>query len=259
MLAFPHRFQPPVLPAFLSSIYFLTFAFFMNLFVYRVLLVPLTKTSKRATREHKSTFIQEVRDAVDTHDSLYLFSYENMRSNKFKDIRMHFRPTTDGMDMPSRIFLGKNKLLQIALGRTPEDEYSDNLRHVADGINESVGLLFTSRPRSEVEEFFANFSEPDFARAGFVAPRDVIITNKDLANHPVSMLDQQFKKQGIPAMIENGKIILTNGDQEYTLCKQGETLNPEKCKALVHFGVKLCYFRVKLECRWAKGEFEDFA
>lgn len=237
----------------------LTFHFFINLFIPRFLLVPLTKTSKRATREHKSSFIQEVRDAVDKHDSLYLFSYENMRSNKFKDIRMHFRPTSDGMDMPSRIFLGKNKLLQIALGRTPEEEYSDNLRHVADGINESVGLLFTSRPRSEVEEFFANFSEPDFARAGYVAPREVIITNKDLANHPVSMLDQQFKKQGIPAMIENGKIILTNNDEEHVLCKKGETLNPEKCKALVHFGVKLCDFRVNLVCRWAKGEFEELS
>jgi mRNA turnover protein 4 len=218
--------------------------------------VALTKTTKRATREHKTSFIQEVRDAVDKHEQVFLFSYENMRSNKFKDIRMHFRPTSESMDMPSRIFLGKNKLLQIALGRTPEEEYSDNLRHVSKEICTSVGLLFTSRPRSEVEEFFKDFSQPDFARAGFVSPREVVITNEDLFNHPVTMIDQQFRKQGLPVKIDNGKIVLLDGMKEYRVCKKGETLSPEKCKALVHFGVKLSEFRVKLVCRWSGGEFE---
>lgn len=179
-----------------------------------------------------------------------------MGSSKFKEIRMHFRPISDGMDMPSRIVLGKNKLLQIALGKTPEDEYADNLRHVAKEITESVGLLFTSRPRAEVEEFFSDFSEPDFAKAGLVCPYDVIITNEMLSKHPVTMMEQQFKKQGLPVMIENGKIVLMDGRNEYKLCKEGETLSPEKCKALVHFGIKVSEFRVQLLCRWSKGEFE---
>ena len=225
--------------------------------------VPLTKVSKRATREHKSAYIQEIREAVDNHDSLFLFSYENMRSSKFKDIRMHFRAKTDCMDddesSPSRIFLGKNKLLQIALGKTPEDEYADNLRHVSGEISESVGLLFTSRSKKGVEEYFENLSEPDFARAGFIAPRDVVITNEMLANHPVSMMEQQFRKQGLPVKIDNGVIVLLDDKKEYRLCKEGETLSPEKCKALSHFGIKLSEFRVKLVCYWSAktGEFES--
>eukprot|EP00934_Nitzschia_sp_Nitz4_P005601 Nitzschia sp. Nitz4//scaffold3_size479765//433582//434345//NITZ4_000184-RA/size479765-processed-gene-1.273-mRNA-1//1//CDS//3329551010//5591//frame0 len=219
-------------------------------------LVPLTKTSRRSTREHKSEFVQEIRDAVDNHDDMYLFSYENMRSNKFKDIRMHFRNEGDEMGEGSKIVLGKNKLIQIALGRTPEDEYADNLRHVTKEITESVGLLFTSKPRSEVEEYFANFVEPDFARAGFVSPKDVFITNEMLFNHPVSMVEQQFRKQGIPVKIDNGKIVLLDGKTEFQLCKEGETLSPEKCKALTHFGIKLSEFRVRLVCRWSKGEYE---
>lgn len=197
-----------------------------------------------------------MRDAVDGHDRLYLFSYENMRSNKFKDIRMHFRATGDAMDIPSKIMLGKNKLIQIALGKTPEDEYSDNLRHVADQITENVGLLFTSRSRAEVEEFFANFSEPDFARAGSVAPRDVIVTNEMLFNHPVTMVEQQFRKLGLPVKISEGKIVLMDNKEEHRLCKEGETLSVEKCKLLTHFGIKLSEFKVKLVCHWSKGEFE---
>ena len=216
----------------------------------------LTKTSKRATREHKSSYIQDVRDAVDNHDRVYLFSYENMRSSKFKDIRMHFRSSGDSMGVPSKIMLGKNKLIQIALGKTPEDEYADNLRHVSKEISENVGLLFTSRTRAEVEEFFQNFCEPDFARAGFVAPREVIVTNKMLFNHPVTMLEQQFRKLGLPVKIQNGKIVLLGDKEEHVLCKEGETLSVEKCKLLTHFGVKLSEFKVKLVCHWSKGEFE---
>eukprot|EP00526_Cylindrotheca_closterium_P019775 CAMPEP_0113602674 /NCGR_PEP_ID=MMETSP0017_2-20120614/880_1 /TAXON_ID=2856 /ORGANISM="Cylindrotheca closterium" /LENGTH=230 /DNA_ID=CAMNT_0000511033 /DNA_START=33 /DNA_END=725 /DNA_ORIENTATION=+ /assembly_acc=CAM_ASM_000147 len=222
----------------------------------RARLVHLTQTSKRATREHKSAYIQDVRDAVDNHDHVYLFSYENMRSNKFKDIRMHFRSTGDAMDVPSKIMLGKNKLIQIALGKTPEDEYSDNLRQVSKEITENVGLLFTSRTRADVEEFFQNFSAPDFARAGSIAPRDVIVTNKMLLNHPVTMLEQTFRKLGLPVKIQNGKIVLLNDSEEYQLCKEGETLSVEKCKLLTHFGVKLSEFKVKLVCHWSKGEFE---
>lgn len=164
----------------------------------------------------------------------------------------------DDESAPSRIFLGKNKLLQIALGKTPEDEYADNIRHVSGEISESVGLLFTSRSKQSVQDYFENLAEPDFARAGFIAPRDVVITNEMLVNHPVSMLEQQFRKQGLPVKIDNGVIVLLDGKREYKLCKEGETLSPEKCKALSHFGIKLSKFRVKLACYWSSktGEFE---
>lgn len=59
--------------------------------MYVVVLVALTKTTKRSTKDHKSAYVQQVRTAIDNHERLFLFSYENMRSNKFKDIRMHFR------------------------------------------------------------------------------------------------------------------------------------------------------------------------
>merc|ERR1712176_650766 len=150
------------------------------------------------------------------------------------------------------------KLLQIALGKNPEDEYADNLRHVSGEISESVGLLFTSRSKKSVVDYFENLVEPDFARAGSIAPRDVVITNEMLADHPVSMLEQQFRKQGLPVKIENGSIVLLDGKKTYRLCKEGETLSPEKCKALSHFGIKLSEFRVKLVFHWSSktGEFE---
>jgi mRNA turnover protein 4 len=216
----------------------------------------LTQTAKK-TREHKAGIIQTVRSKVDENDSLFVFSYENMRSSKFKKIRMEFRaPDKEGRR--SRIFLGKNKLMQIALGRTPEDEYSENLRHVSKLITGNVGLLMTSKPSSDVEEYFANFAEDDFARAGAEATRVVTINNEMLYKFPSSMVEQ-FRKMGLPVDVKNGKIVLVGSKEEHTVCKEGDELSAEDCKLLTHFGVKLTEFRVKLLCRWnsADGSFEN--
>jgi len=213
--------------------------------------VALTQTAKKS-RDHKSSVIKEVRAAIDNHDTLYLFSYENMRSNKFKNVRMHFRePDMEGK--PSRIFLGKNKLLQIALGKTLEEEYSENLRHVAKLTSGSVGLLLTSQPRKDVESYFSDLVEDDFARAGSVSPRKVIITNDMVEMPPVSMMEY-FRKLGLPVEINNGRVSLVGEMKDFTLCKEGDTLSAETCKALVHFGVKVSEFKVCLVCRWTSSD-----
>jgi ribosomal protein L10 len=142
---------------------------------YITSLVALTQTTKK-TRDHKASVIKQVREAIDSHNDLYLFSYENMRSSKFKIVRSYFQD--------SRIFLGKNKLLQIALGKTEEDEYGDNLRQVAELTTGSVGLLLTSRPRDEVESYFRSLVEEDFCRAGAVAPCRVVITQAMVGHIP---------------------------------------------------------------------------
>ncbi|GKY97527.1 hypothetical protein MPSEU_000710900 [Mayamaea pseudoterrestris] len=211
--------------------------------------VALTQTEKKGTREHKTQYIQQVRDAIDAHKGLYLFHFENMRSSKFKDVRLYFR------DDESRIFLGKNKLLQIALGRTEEEEYQENLHHVGKRIKGgSVGLLLTSLPRQQVESYFEQWEEPDFARSGSESPEQVMVTNEMLAAFPVSMMEQ-FRKLGMPVEIKNGKLLLTDRE-EWRLCKQGENLSAEKCKLLVHFEKKLSKFKVQLAAYWSKGAFE---
>jgi len=159
----------------------------------------------------------------------------------------------------SRIFLGKNKLMQIALGRTAEDEYSENLRHVSKLITGNVGLLMTSKPREEVEEYFATFQEDDYARAGAHATRQVMVDNTMLYNFPTSMAEQ-FRKMGLPVDVSNGKLILMGGKENHTICEEGDELSAENCKLLTQFGIKLTQFTVKLICRWdsTNASFEEF-
>lgn len=235
------------------------FAFFLFLFWnfsdHHILIffkVTLTKTDKRSTRSHKQSLIEEVRNALDHHKFLYVFTFENMRSAKFKSIRLHFRDD-------SRIFLGKNKLLQIALGRNSEEEYADNLRHMSKlVVGGSVGLLFTNQSTQEVELYFAKTVEADFARGGSVAGREVVVTSEMLTKFPSSMMEP-FRKLGMPVELQKGVIVFRDSNESYRLCKEGEILSPEKCKLLVHFGIQLATFQVSLAARWSDGNFEELA
>ena len=76
----------------------------------------LTKTQGKGA-QLKMDLVEKIRDSVDKYKFLYVFSYENMRTNMFKKVRQELKD--------SRLFLGKNKVMQIALGRTEEDEYGD--------------------------------------------------------------------------------------------------------------------------------------
>jgi len=176
-----------------------------------------------------------------------------MRSAKFKNVRLHFR------DDGSRIFLGKNKLLQLALGRSSEEEYSDNLRHVAKLlVGGSVGLLFTNQTKQEVQAYFDITVEADFARAGSEASGEAVVTPEMLKPFPSSMMEP-FRKLGMPVELKKGVIVFREGIDSHRICKKGETLSAEKCKLLVHFGLKLSNFQVSLEARWSDGEFEPLA
>lgn len=86
-----------------------------------LILVSLTKTDKKGLAL-KQKIVEDVRNCVEKYKSIYVFTYKNMRNEKMQDIRQEWKP--------SRFFFGKNKVISIGLGRTPEEETQDDLHKV---------------------------------------------------------------------------------------------------------------------------------
>ena len=80
---------------------------------------------------------------MDEFSHIFVFSVENMRNNLLKDLRQQLGTGryvcelvtspyySCTMDVFHRMFLGKNKVLQLALGRNESDEYKDGLHFVS--------------------------------------------------------------------------------------------------------------------------------
>ncbi|KAG5274731.1 hypothetical protein AALO_G00139520 [Alosa alosa] len=206
--------------------------------------ISLTKTAKKGL-ELKQTLIEELRKCVDIYRNVFIFSVENMRNNKLKDIRTAWKH--------SRFFFGKNKVMMIALGRGPTDEYKDNLHKVSRFLKGEVGVLFTNKTKEEVQEYFDNFKETDYARAGNVAQMAVTLDEGPLEQFPHSM-EPQLRQLGLPTALKKGVVTLI---KDYEVCKDGDTLTPEQARILKLFAIEMAEFKLTLKCMW-NSETGDF-
>lgn len=159
------------------------------------------------------------------------------------------------MLLSKRFFLGKNKVMKVALGRTPEEEYADELAKLSRDLNGNVGLLFTNKSKAEVLAYFSKLSETDFARSGFVATETVKLTQGPLPQFIGSMVES-LRSLGLPVDLKKGDVVL---NQDYTICKEGQTLTPEQCKLLQHFDRKMAEFKLEMLSSWAKGKYTRLA
>ena len=155
--------------------------------------ITLTKVKKRG-RDGRTELIDKVRAAVDEHAFLYVLKFDALRSVGFNDVRREWRE--------SSLFLGKNKLMALALGRTPEDEVHDNARRVSARLIGDAALLATSRPRKDVLGFFEKLATPQFACAGTLATKTVKIAAGTLPadKFPTSKLPE-LRKLGVEAEV----------------------------------------------------------
>ncbi|KAM9298872.1 mRNA turnover protein 4 homolog [Gastrophryne carolinensis] len=210
--------------------------------------VSLTKTSKKGL-EVKQNLIEELRKCVDTYKYLFVLSVENMRNNKLKDVRNAWKH--------SRLFFGKNKVMVVALGKGPSDEYKDNLHKLCKCLIGEVGLLFTNRTQEEVKQWFEEFKETDFARAGNKAPYGVQLDAGPLEQFTHSM-EPQLRQLGLPTALKKGVVTLLS---DYEVCKDGDTLTPEQARILKLFGYQMAEFKVSIKAMWSSetGEFRKLS
>ena len=118
--------------------------------------VHLTKV-KKATAARKDALIERLQTAVGEYAHVFVFAVHNMRTEKMNRLRDMFRDT-------SRFFLGKNKVMAVALGRTPETEAAPGIAPVGEHLVGNCGLLLTNETPERVREFFDEFAERDYAR-----------------------------------------------------------------------------------------------
>lgn len=203
--------------------------------------VALTKTRKILdNREKKLKHISQIRQHVDDYENIYLFQISNMRNTLLKKLRDTWSD--------SRFSLGRKSLAQVAFGKEKQTEHADGISELATQVTGNVGLLFTNRPHEEVAEFFSTYEEEDYARSGFVATETVKLDEGELDMF-VHSQEPNLRLLGLPVTVKRGKVILL---QDFTVCKEGDVLTPERAKLLEYLGYKLAKFALTLLCLYNK-------
>ena len=117
-----------------------------------------------------------------------------------------------------------------------------------------VGLLFTDTEPKETIEWFDDFQQADFARAGNIASRDVVLPEGPVMRvysdppEPFPHNEEpQLRKLGLNTSMVKGVPTLS---MPHKLCTKGKPLSSEQAQLLKLIGERMVVFRVRLKARW---------
>jgi len=197
-------------------------------------LVSLTKVAKKGAAG-KAKLVQDIQNALETFKHAFVFKVDNMRNNNFKEIREEF--------IGSRFFMGKNKVMKVALGRDKSEEKTPSSYKLGRMLQgNSVGILFTDKSPEEIIEYFTNYEAPNFARSGFTATETFELKEGVLEDQPFS-IEPLLRKLGLSTKLVDGKVYL---EKDTIICQEGDVLTSNQCKLLELFGVEMAVMRVLL-------------
>lgn len=208
----------------------------------RAKVVSLTKV-KAKTREDKEKLITRIRDCLELYKDVYTFQISNIRTNILQQIR-------EERSGDSRLFLGNNRLMALAIGRDKENSQRPELFQLSPFLTGHCGLLMTNLPKKEVKAYFAGVCEEVYARTGQPASQTCVLPPGPLPQFPHSMFDH-LHKLGLPIRLDKGVITL---DQEVTVCEEGDTLSAEAAQILRLLDIKLAAFSIELTAHWSDGK-----
>ncbi|XP_001599473.1 mRNA turnover protein 4 homolog [Nasonia vitripennis] len=193
--------------------------------------ISLTKTSKKGL-ELKQQIVQDVRTCAEKYKNIILFSVENMRNNKLKDLRVEWRG--------SRFFFGKNKIVALALGTTKESEIAEGIHILSSNLQGQCGLFFTNEKKKKVLQWMREYGEDDYARSGFVTSETIELPAGPLPDFSHS-IEPHLRQLGMPTSLQKGVVTLL---KDYTVCTEGQTLTPEQARILKLLGRPLATFKL---------------
>lgn len=208
-------------------------------------LVTLAQTDKKG-KENKVRIFDEVREALDEFRFAWILQLDDVRTPVLQDIRSDW--------VGSKLLLGKRRVLEKALGDTPEEEYKDNLHKFSKLCDGVCGLLFTNESPETVTSYFTAYTKADYCRAKSKAPIDFTIPEgivysrggqvSEEEDVPMShSLEETLRnKYKIPTKIKSGKIFL---ELPFLVCTKGDVLNVTQALILKQFGVAASEFKVK--------------
>ena len=195
--------------------------------------VNLTKV-KPKHKDAKGEMITTIREAVSSMRYVYVIDVENERNNILKMIRDNIKP--------ARLFMGKNKVMQLALGVDAASEIADGIHKIAPLVSGHRGLVCSDMEPSQLAEILERHRSAEYARTGCLATGDVLLEQgaEALSMFPHS-IEPHLRKLGLPTSLQDGRIILLG---DYQLCKTGDKLSNEQCQLLKLMTVAMAELKV---------------
>jgi len=148
-----------------------------------------------ATRAQKGLYFEKLKQLISKYPSVFIVNVDNVGSNQMHQIRVALR----GKGV---VLMGKNTMVRRAL-RSIISDYPQ-LERLLPHVRGNIGFVFTSSDLPEIRGIITANKVAAPARAGALAPRDVLVPAGNTGMEPGKT--SFFQALGIPTKIARGTI-----------------------------------------------------
>ncbi|KAI7907474.1 ribosomal protein L10-domain-containing protein [Cokeromyces recurvatus] len=169
-------------------------------------------------RESKAIYFQKLNDYLTNYQSIFIVNVDNVSSNQMHQIRHSLRGE-------AVVLMGKNTMVRRALkGMINERPELEKLLNFVKG---NIGFVFTNDDLKDVREKIVSNRVAAPARAGAIAPVDVVVPAGNTGMEPGKT--SFFQALGIPTKIARGTIEIVS---DVKLVYEGTKVGPSEAVLL---------------------------
>jgi len=184
-------------------------------------------------QEWKEKYFTKLKGLMAKYSKVLVVGVDNIRSRQMQEIRMDIRGRGE-------LLMGKNTMIRKCF-REMLEEYP-HLEELMPSIVNNIGFCFTDMDLSECRDVLVKNKVQASAKAGIVAPVDVVIPAG-----PTSMGPEKtsfFQALNLNTKINRGNIEIL---QDTVVCKQGDKVGLSEAKLLNMLGISPFFYGLELK------------
>lgn len=211
--------------------------------------VPLSKVTKKGFTDKKIKLIKRIHKYLKDYKYCYVFKYKNMTTMPMNELKNYFSD--------SIFLIGKNKVMQVALGKNSEEEIKENSTKLEKYLKGNCGLFFSNEEPDKIINYFKEYNCPYFGNVGTISNQTVILKRgfEEKLNDFPSSMESQFRQIGLNVKLDNGKFYLLD---EFIVCEEGKPLNANQSRMIKHLGIYMDEFKIYIKAYLGNnGEFVE--
>ena len=196
----------------------------------------MSKTSKAAPE--KKDVVKKIQQYGKQYPIIGLLNMENMPASSLLQMKKQLRGKVELVMTRKTLILRGLKDLKLTGGEK-----------LIEQLKGMPALMFTKENPFALYKIIKKSKTPAAAKAGQLAPRDIIIPAGPTPFTPGPIISE-FAALGIKAGVEGGKVAVK---QDATVVKEGEPINAKLASMLQRLGIEPMEIGLDLICAYEKG------
>jgi len=195
----------------------------------------------RSRTERKQSFFNKFSNLLQEYSKVILANSDNVGSNQMQKIRIELR--NKGV-----MVMGKKTIMRKVIRGLSQNGKQSPWEALMPSIRENVAFIFTKSDLHELKKVLVNNKVQSPARAGSVAPNDVIVPAGNTGMEPTKT--SFFQALSIPTKISKGQVEIIN---DVHLIKTGTKVGTSEAALLQMLNIKPFRYGLKVLTVYDEG------